>query len=244
MKAEERLQARVLRREGCSIKEIAKGLGVAKSSVSAWVADIELTQEQIEVLEARQQKSRAYILGRAERAKAIAAERHNRYRRDGYEKAASEEEFRLICALYWGEGGKSLRNKSFAISNSDPRLLRVVLRWLLNAGYATRLMFRVQYHAENSLPEQAITEWWLQQLPGLEIRHLRAFSKNFVNRASQRKKVGRLPFGTATLQICSAELFFNVLGGIDYLADGALSSAVRASVLQTEGDWSDSSSAH
>jgi predicted transcriptional regulator len=220
MKVMERQQARDLRREGQSIKEIARGLRVAKSSVSAWVADIQLTEEQIQALEARQERTRAYILGRAEKIKADAAERHAQYRLEGSAWAARDEAFRIICALYWGEGGKSLRNRHFALSNSDPRLLRVALRWLLNSGNGDRLTFRVQYHAENNLSPEAIAEWWLDQLPGLERRHLRAFSKSVVNRASQQKKVGRLPFGTATLQVCRTELFFNILGGIDYLSDG------------------------
>jgi predicted transcriptional regulator len=43
MKHEERLAARKLRSEGCSIKAICRQLGVAQSSVSNWVRDIELT---------------------------------------------------------------------------------------------------------------------------------------------------------------------------------------------------------
>jgi transcriptional regulator with XRE-family HTH domain len=44
MKVQERNEARRLRRdEGLSLKEIALQLGVAKSSVSHWVRDIELT---------------------------------------------------------------------------------------------------------------------------------------------------------------------------------------------------------
>ena len=54
MKKAERDQARELRRQGLSLGEIRRQLGVAKSSVSLWVRDIELTPEQLERLSARQ----------------------------------------------------------------------------------------------------------------------------------------------------------------------------------------------
>jgi transcriptional regulator with XRE-family HTH domain len=51
MKTAEREQARALRAaEGLPIKEIARRLGVSKSSVSCWVRDIELTPEQEDAL--------------------------------------------------------------------------------------------------------------------------------------------------------------------------------------------------
>jgi transposase len=47
MKTAERECARKLRREeGRSVKELASLLGVARSSISLWVRDIELTDEQ------------------------------------------------------------------------------------------------------------------------------------------------------------------------------------------------------
>jgi predicted transcriptional regulator len=46
VKPEARHEARRLRFEGASINEIEKTLGVARSSVSRWVFDIELSPEQ------------------------------------------------------------------------------------------------------------------------------------------------------------------------------------------------------
>lgn len=54
MKPFERDEARRLRHEqGLSIKEIAQALRVAKSSVSLWVRDIQLTDEQLAALDYR-----------------------------------------------------------------------------------------------------------------------------------------------------------------------------------------------
>jgi predicted transcriptional regulator len=218
MKVREREEARTLRTNGWSIKQIAKTLQVGVASVSAWVSDIELTEEQIRVLEDRQKKSRKYILDRAQRLRAAAAAAHEEYKKQGFERARSDEGFRSLCALYWGEGLKSSRNKYFAISNADPRFLKVVLRWLLASGHGDRITFRVQYYQENGLTEAEIKDWWMKQLVGLEEKHLRRFTKNVVHRASQRKNQGKLPFGTGALQVCSVRLYFQIMGGIDYLA--------------------------
>jgi transposase-like protein len=54
MKTVERNRARQLRREGgASVKELARLLGVSKSTVSIWVRDIELTESQREALRRR-----------------------------------------------------------------------------------------------------------------------------------------------------------------------------------------------
>src|SRR5262245_15736046 len=122
MKPEERERARELRRQGLSIKEICAHLSVAKSSVSLWVRDISLTSEQIERLEQRRSDNRKRFVywGREHGAKIqkqAAEVRHNRFSDAGYMRAKVDEEFRLICALYWGEGSKS--SKTFRVANSD-----------------------------------------------------------------------------------------------------------------------------
>ena len=46
MKLKEKSEARRLRFLGCSLNEIQERLGIAKSSISLWVRDVELTPEQ------------------------------------------------------------------------------------------------------------------------------------------------------------------------------------------------------
>jgi hypothetical protein len=52
-KTEEREAARLLRQDGCSVKQIAAELEVSQASVSVWVRDIQLTDEQLRALQAR-----------------------------------------------------------------------------------------------------------------------------------------------------------------------------------------------
>ena len=52
-KTKEKEEARALRRDGSSIKEIAESLNVAQSSVSVWVRDIKLSHDQEKTLKER-----------------------------------------------------------------------------------------------------------------------------------------------------------------------------------------------
>jgi hypothetical protein len=75
----------------------------------------------------------------------------------------------------------------------------------------------VQYYGENGVSETEIRDWWMAQLPGLAVSHMRRFLRCTINRASQRKKIGKQKYGTASVSVCSMELFCNVMGGIEYL---------------------------
>jgi hypothetical protein len=202
------------------VRDIARQLSVSKGSVSLWVRDIVLTAEQVaRLLENDRLKSTFAARcrgGHTNRAKA--EEEHQRFRQAGYEKARLDEQFRLLCALYWGEGSKS-RTSGFLLANADPKMLRFVLKWLIDAGYDEAIGFRVQYYGENGLSEEEIREWWLAQLPRLKRSHMRGFTLCTINRASQRKNVGKLPYGTATVRVDRVELLYNMFGGIDYLIE-------------------------
>lgn len=218
MKVEERKEARSLRLQGWSIKRIARKVGVAVATVSVWVRDINLSEEQMLLLEERQKQNRRCLLHRGRLLQERAEIVHAQARRAGSAQAESDEQFRLICAIYWGEGLKAERSKRFAVFNADPRLLSIVLRWLVGSGYGDKIRFRVQYYPDNGLTEDEIKHWWLRNLKGLEAHHCANFSQQSVSRASQQKNRGKLPFGTATVGVNSVELYYKVMGGIDYLA--------------------------
>jgi transposase-like protein len=213
MKLEEKLKAIELRRSGKSLKEICRTLGVSKGSVSMWVRDVILTDAQKLELDSRYDRQ----YRGAKRLKELAEIEHNKSKSIGRDRARKSEDFRLVCALYWGEGAKT--SKKFAIGNSDPLLLKVVVRWLIRNGYKEKINFRVQYYGENGLSEDEISKWWLERLPGIELFHFRKFTKCLINRASQRKNIGKLPYGTANVTVNNIQLFYEVMGGIEFLGD-------------------------
>ena len=131
-KSRERLLARELRRKGESFGEIAKKVGVAKSTASLWCRDIVLTEGQIEAL--FQRDVVGGILGRTRAWEWHRKEKRDRYRRFhklGYHMFSSitEKELYLIgLALYWSEGSK--RDGRVLLTNSDPTMILLYMMWL------------------------------------------------------------------------------------------------------------------
>ena len=139
MKPEQREAARRLRREeGLSINEICRRLGVAKSSVSVWVRDIELTPEQKVVLEQQHYAYRAQVEGGATNARKF-RELRRRYQEEGRVKAREADSLHLAgCMLYWAEGRKN--KNSLALINSDVDMLKFFAKFL-------REVLRLRNHA-------------------------------------------------------------------------------------------------
>lgn len=132
VKSELRLEALKLRSKGSSIKYISRLLQVSTSSVSKWVKEILLTQEQIELL--RQSELKGKALGRLKSTflhKNERMKRVNKAREQGIQEISqlSQREL-LLCgaALYWGEGNKKSRRTEFF--NSDPKMIQFLLIWL------------------------------------------------------------------------------------------------------------------
>lgn len=207
MKLEEKSKARELRRSGKAITEISQIVKCSKSIVFKWTKDIALTEDQ------KRRLKYPFIL-LAEKKHALAVLRHAQFEADGLEWAKVDERFRLICALYWGEGGKT--ETSFRISNSDSSLIKVILNWLLSEGFEKKIRFDVVYHDIGTVEENEIIKWWndkLEHLPEM------AWTNNtkIDTRKYNCKKPGKLLYGTARITVHNTELFYNIMGGIKYL---------------------------
>ena len=133
-KSELQLKAREFRKEGISIREIARILGVAKSSVSWWVRDIELSEIQKARLKSSEIKGRELGLFKTMQIK---REKRIEYVESYYRAGASRmsvlserELFILGVGLYWAEGGKSAKNRRVEFCNSDPEMIKFLLLWL------------------------------------------------------------------------------------------------------------------
>lgn len=129
MKSEQRQEARRLRREsGLSVNQICKELGVAKSSVSVWVRDIQLTDEQKAQLERQHYAYRAQVEGGATNARKFRDIRRQ-YQEEGRAKARERDPLHIAgCMLYWGEGTK--QENRLALTNSDPDMMKFYIRFL------------------------------------------------------------------------------------------------------------------
>lgn len=215
MKTEERERARDLRRHrAMSIKEIARVVGVAPSSVSVWVRDVPLTPEQLESLRLRNPAYNGQLRGATRNAER-GRERRRMYQEAGRALARRSEALHVAGAmLYWAEGDKGSRNCA-RLSNSDPEVLRLFVRFLRECFGVTNEKLRVTCHlfADHLERQREIEQFWLNtlELP----RH--CLCKSFVNvysKYSQKKRTNRLPYGTSRLTVYSTEIVQSIYGAI------------------------------
>ena len=122
-----------LRRAGRSINEIATKLDIPKSTVSMWCRDIQLGPKQIERLAKRQEsgsyKGRMKFLERVrkERIREIKILREQGIREIG--KLNKRDLFISGVAMYWSEGYTYSGGEQVGFTNSDPKMILLMLKW-------------------------------------------------------------------------------------------------------------------
>jgi transcriptional regulator with XRE-family HTH domain len=211
MKEEKQEQAILLRKQGRSVKQIEKELGVSRSSVSRWVKNIQLDDSQKAAL---LENSRKNALNSAEKSKQQAEERRLLLKKSGSERVMLDRDFAVICALYWGEGGKT--NSDVRLCNSDPKMVKLFVDWIKRSGH--EISACVSYYAENGIHYDDIENWWIENVRSICHKDFRKPVLCSLNRASQRKNVGKLPYGTIIVRVAkSTSLFWEIMGGIEGL---------------------------
>jgi transposase-like protein len=162
MKTAERQRARKLRQEqGAPVKELARLLGVSRSTVSLWVRDIELTEAQRETLRRRMG---ARIDGSRTNAVLALARRQAEQER-GRATARRGSLLHIAgCMLYWAEGSR--RRNAIEFVNSDPAMVVVFLRFLRRSFGVPTSKIRVTCNlfADHVPRQREIEQFWLDVL--------------------------------------------------------------------------------
>jgi hypothetical protein len=119
----ERQRARELRARSWTLKAIAEELGVAKSSVSIWVRDVEFTPRPVDGARAHRRGPNKLQRRKQHEIEALLVEGRRRI------GDLDEREFLVAgAALYAGEGSKGDGRVKF--TNSDARLVAFFCTWL------------------------------------------------------------------------------------------------------------------
>jgi transposase-like protein len=184
-----REEARRLRMSGASLLDVARALGVAKSTVSSWCRDLQRQPKGDWSLRTTEMHR-----GRWERR---LAEREDARRAVQQEAAASvgeltDRELLLIgAAMYLCEGSKSKpwrRSERLVFINSDRRLIEIYLRWLELLGVSEdRLRFSISIHETADV--RAAEQYWAA-VAGVDVT---TFGKPVIKRhrpETVRKNVG------------------------------------------------------
>lgn len=219
MKREEKEKAIILRRKGLSYGEISQRLPVAKSTLSIWLRDIELTEKQLRRIHKKNLDIRRKFI------------QYNNFKRQEslrrkkvISSAAQEEidrisrrELKLIgVALYWAEGRKiSARGGSVRFTNSDAGMIKLIMRWFREICRVPESKFRLSIMIHDPKRLKTVERYW-SRLTGIPLKQFIAPSLR-ISKTSQKKRGNVLPYGVANVSFSDAELFSKILGWIQGL---------------------------
>jgi len=215
-KSEKKLQARELRRQGQSVKGIARDLQVSHGSVSLWCRDIVLTDEQLQILEKNSNDPNyGKRLQNSLKQQGIRIQKTEKLMKEGIEEVGelSKKELLLVgTALYWAEGFK--KDSQVGLGSSDPKMMRLYVRWLQDCfGYSiSDLMFRVTINESHEYRIYEIVKYWAD-IFGIDKSD---FQKSFYQKAKWQK-VYEHPeeyFGVLRIRVRKSSDFLRKIHGL------------------------------
>lgn len=118
-----------MRSDGASLTEIGEKLPIPKSTIRYWCRNIILSNEQQKRLFTKQKLAGLYA---AERIRKKRIELTKQLFNTGIKeigKISGRELFLIGTALYWAEGYRK-GDGEFGFTNSDPKMIKVIIRWL------------------------------------------------------------------------------------------------------------------
>lgn len=214
MKYEKMQESKRLRKEqGLSIKQITKIVGVSQSSVSKWVRDIELTEDQKNKLLSQNPFLNNQHAGAKKRQQEAKIKRQQ-YQKLGKQKAAEKSWLHMMgCMLYWAEGAKTRNVIKFV--NSDSSMMKLFLRFLREEMSVSKneITLHINVHLNNGLTLEQVESYWLKELD-LPKECLRKSTVSRLPRMSSGKKKNRLPYGVASVNVCDTSLIQHIYGAI------------------------------
>lgn len=217
MKLVEKEKARKLRKQGKSINQIVEEAGLSKGSVSEWVRDIILTKAQKNKISMRGRSVESIEKRRTNRLKNEEAKRQiiiNKAKEDY--TSISLEQLKLIgIILYLGEGGKTNRGMA-RVANSDPVVIKIMLRFFKEICHVPESKFRGQIHTFAHADIEKTEKYW-SKITGIPRKQ---FFKTYTKPSSaslQKRKT--LSYGTMDIYVCNTKLLLRILGWIEKIKE-------------------------
>ena len=194
-----------LRKEGKTYSEIMAVIPVAKSTISLWLQDVGLAKKQVQrITEKRIEAQKKGAAARRTQRKNIQA--------DIYEKCLSDitslskrEIFLMGIVAYWAEGDKEKEwapGRVMGFSNTDPRLIRLFLKWLTLIGdiKSERIHFSITLHETARHKVEEVKRFWSEET-GF---HLNQFERVYYKRSkikTFRNNIGNLYNGVLRVKV-------------------------------------------
>ncbi len=165
-------QAMLLRKEGYLYAEIARKLGVARSTAHLWASDVELSEESDLKIKQSLKASKAENIRKNAVQKKILLDKRNSILQSEALEIVNSLDYttnykRLLCAImFWCEGAKDTKGGIFFI-NSDPIMMSKFLSLLRGGFQLDERKFRGLIHLHDYHDEATQLEYWskITQIP-------------------------------------------------------------------------------
>lgn len=162
-------KAKSLRRNGYTVRDIAKKLGISFSTVSFWCRDIKLSRSVINKMKfVKKSRSIKGLLRYSEKRREQRIENVILQKNIGAKMVGNLSRRDIIMiglGLYWGEGYKE-SNGEMGFTNSNPNMILFYLKWLFNTYQINkeRLTFRLSLNNFFKKKERDIKNFWTKFL--------------------------------------------------------------------------------
>ena len=198
-----------MRKAGKSYSEIRKKIKVSKGTLSLWLGNVKLTSDQ---------KKRLYVTLRQKNAYRLAKINQNkRIKKSKKIISEAKQETRSLfknclfvpgLMLYWAEGDKSDIREEVKFSNSDPMLIKFMMRWFRELCKVPEDKFRIALHIHKLHCRKNIENYW-SKITNISIRQ---FHKTQIKPTSLTYRKNRLYQGTCAIRISDKDLFRRIKG--------------------------------
>ena len=202
MRFEEKQRARELRCRGFSYNQILEQVSVSKGTLSLWLRDINLTDEQIQSLECRQTAGREKFIRNARVRRDTRWAEYHQEAQEEFAALSQDPAFMFGLALYVGEGSKTSGNQ-LCLTNCDPRVIRKGLQFFETIG-VTPHSLRVAIQVHPGLSKETAEDFW-RNVTGLQPEQFHA-TRDVISRASNCTKGNLQIYGTCQIRANSTKL--------------------------------------
>ncbi|HUQ84746.1 MAG TPA: helix-turn-helix domain-containing protein [Candidatus Limnocylindrales bacterium] len=215
----DRQRAIVLRQSGKTYGEIRAELNVSKGTLSGWLQDYPLTENQLVLLKTSVDKRR--YLAREKTSITKQVNRQNKLdiiylqQQKEYLTLSKRELFLAGLFLYWGEGGKTEKGM-LSISNTDPGVLKFSLYWIIKSLDVPKDKIQVRLHLYDDMIIEEAVDYWSKMLNIEKKQFAKPYIKKSTREGLSYKGYGH---GTCMLRVYDTRLKERILMSIKAMAD-------------------------
>ena len=168
-------QARDLRKQGYSFREISERFNIAKSTAGLWCRKETVTLEGLKRLKKLGDDGRLRSKETYRRNSLDLLSKIDKNCGVLVNKNYDLNDYKLFLALlYWGEGAKTGNRLMFI--NSDPEMIKIYLWLLRNSFILNEDKFRVIIHLHNYHNQEEMINYW-SKVTGIPKNHFSIYNK-------------------------------------------------------------------